>query len=110
MTAAQAHPSGLSRGFLLAGVLPAVPPQVGARWHTAYLAYWHATEHVDNTEPGDAVAATELAEASWAVASTWSEIANAPGLPWWCAVSARTAAEAFEDQAQTWAEWARSGV
>jgi len=45
----------------------------------------------------------DVTEASRALAGTWRELAAAVELPWWLSAAVRSAAQAFEHQADAWA-------
>lgn len=59
-------------------------------WEKAYSRY--------ETAMGD-----DVTETSRAVAGAWHELAAHAELPWWLSAAVRTAAQAFEHQAEDWA-------
>jgi hypothetical protein len=58
-------------------------------WEDAYRRYVSA--------PG-----REVTETSRAVAGAWRDLAACADLPWWLSAAVRSAAQAFEQQAETW--------
>lgn len=68
-------------------------------WEGAYRHYGRMWELTARSPKGDPVAAREMAAASWAVASSWRQIAGATSLPWWALAAIESAAGAFESQA-----------
>lgn len=84
-----------------AGVV-AVPEQFIRSWEGAYRQYGQVNEIISRMPADDPVAAWQMANASWAVASAWREIATVARLPWWVLAAVDSAAEAFEVQARYW--------
>jgi hypothetical protein len=78
------------------------PETLIARWEAAYRQYTEATRLAGRANAGDRAAAEALASTSWAVATTWRDLATTVVLPWWALAALRAAAEAFEAQARTW--------
>src|SRR5262245_9110727 len=58
-------------------------------WEDAYRKYGHAVEN-------------DVTETSRAVAGAWRELAACVELPWWLSAAVRSAAQAFEHQAEAW--------
>jgi hypothetical protein len=58
-------------------------------WEDAYRRYVSA--------PGQ-----EVTETSRAVAGAWRDLAACAELPWWLSAAVRSAAQAFEEQAEAW--------
>src|SRR5690349_799984 len=59
-------------------------------WEDAYRRYGHAV-------------GSDVTETSRAVAGAWHELAACAELPWWLSAAVRSAAQAFEHQAEAWA-------
>ncbi len=84
-----------------AGVV-AVPEQIVRAWEGAYRQYGQVNEMVTRMPADDPVGAWYMANASWAVATAWREIATVARMPWWLLAAVESAAEAFEAQARDW--------
>jgi hypothetical protein len=59
-----------------------------ATWEDAYRRYAGAVEE-------------DVTKTSWAVANAWRELAARTELPWWLSAAVRSAAQAFEHQAES---------
>ena len=73
--------------------------QCARAWEAAYRHYGHVWELTARSPKGDPTAAREMAAASRAVAAAWRQI-DATTLPWWTVAALKSAAAAFEEQAQ----------
>lgn len=71
-------------------------------WKTAYRNYGKASAESLRLPEGDLGAMEQMANASWAVAAAWRQIAQATSLPWWTLAAVESAAQAFEAQAREW--------
>ncbi|WP_020670411.1 hypothetical protein [Amycolatopsis nigrescens] len=76
-------------------------------WESAYRQYTAMSATVNRFPSVDQRLAWEMAAASAAVASAWRALECDGFHPWWLTAAVRSAAEAFEGQAQDWEERAR---